>query len=389
MRIGKATIAHGKTLEEALEKAASLLNAPIDRLAYTVLSDGRGVNALFKLRAECVAPPPDDTRKDPFDVLDNLESPWTVENIGELSPKDFLYELHRASHTPAPADSEEEADTPAEETVREIEHDIGIGFGSFDHVGDLVIRGSVTYGVTIRATGSVTIDGDIDSAYVDCAKDLDVKGGILGTARSRQGGVACHYAHAAYIVSGQRISIRESSVHSNLIAGVEIEVGDAIVGGHSYAQNILWARAVGSEAGVRTVLVAGRNRALRDRMEEIRVQSALLAERLTTCNRTIEQLQPMEESGNYLHPEERIALWTAVAQKGQLGLLAIELSEERARIISQIDREKTARVKIRDRVYPNTTIEIDDGAMEIRAITHFATFSKDYETGAIRVTPYS
>ncbi|HEX5324148.1 MAG TPA: hypothetical protein VFW40_10205, partial [Capsulimonadaceae bacterium] len=102
-----------------------------------------------------------------------------------------------------------------------------------------------------------------------------------------------------------------------------------------------------------------------------------------------QDLEPPEREGTPLSGEQRVQLWLAVSQKARLTNLALTLADERASIIKQIDRERTARIKIRDRLYPNTTIEIDDGGKEIRAITHFATFSKDYETGAIRMTPYS
>jgi len=38
-------------------------------------------------------------------------------------------------------------------------------------------------------------------------------------------------------------------------------------------------------------------------------------------------------------------------------------------------------------VYPQVKILIDDAALEMRTMTQFATFSKDYETGEMRVTP--
>lgn len=389
MRVGKSITARGATVQEALEKAASLLCVPISSLAYDILEGGAGARAPFKIRAVCVAPPPDDHDDDPLAVLDHISPPWSEDEVAALTPQEFLTELRGAKLPPVRPAPEEPAAAAEPETFREIPHDIGMAFGSFDHNGDLVIRGSVTYGVTIRTTGAVSIDGDIDGAFVDCATHLNVKGGILGTARSRHGGVSCHYAHAAYIVAGQRIAVKESVVHSRLIARVEIEVGNAIVGGSAYAHNILWARSAGSDAGVPTTLIAGRNRALRGQLDDIRNHAARIAEHLRKCEGTIEQLMPAAEDEVHLFPGERIALWQAVAEKAVLAGLALELADKRAQLIAQIDRDKTARIKVRDRAFPHTTIEIDDGGTEIRSITHYATFSKDYETGAIRTTPYS
>ncbi len=392
MRIGRYVTAHGRSLQEALEKAAQLLNAPVESLAHEVIDDGATVHrGSYKVRAVCVAPPPEESSsEDPIAVLDRVDPPWSEEALGAFSSPQFLKELERASydHTELVVVDDDE-NTHLNETFREIHQDVSSTTGSIDHIGDLVIRGNVTFGVTIRATGSVVVDGDVEGAFIDCVKHLKVKGGILGTVRSRKGGVTCHYAHGAYIVADQRINVTESAIHSHLIAGVEIEVGDAIIGGRSYAHNILWAQSAGSEAGVPTRLVAGRNRQLRDRLDEIRSQATRLQNRLAQCKRLIDNLEPNERDGNALPGDQRVELWRAVSQKARLTNLALMMADERARIIKEIDRERTARIKIKDRVYPNTTIEIDDGAKEIRAVTHFATFSKDYETGSIRMTPYS
>lgn len=243
--------------------------------------------------------------------------------------------------------------------------------------------------MTVRASGAITVHGDVESATLEARQDITILGGMLGTARSTHGSLFCRFAQGAHLVCAKRLVILESAVHSHLTAGEELEIGDAVIGGSGYAERQVLARVVGSEGGTLTRLSAGRNRALREEADRVRNQAARLVERLGVCTKTIQDLSPVEERGEMLPIAKRVALWNAMSEKARINDQLSGLSQAKNKLIASINEDKTARVKISDRVFPPTQIEIDDVGLTIKAVTQFVTYSKDYEAGLLRMTPFT
>ena len=64
--------------------------------------------------------------------------------------------------------------------VYEISGNAEISLGNIDFRGDVVIHGGVESGVTIRSTGSVTIDGVVEACTIEAGKDVILRSGMLG-----------------------------------------------------------------------------------------------------------------------------------------------------------------------------------------------------------------
>ena len=56
--------------------------------------------------------------------------------------------------------------------IYEVSGDANLTTGSIDFTGDIVIHGSVESGVTIKATGSITIDGNVEACNLEAGKDI-------------------------------------------------------------------------------------------------------------------------------------------------------------------------------------------------------------------------
>jgi hypothetical protein len=53
-----------------------------------------------------------------------------------------------------------------------------------------------------------------------------------------------------------------------------------------------------------------------------------------------------------------------------------------------INGDRSARVCVTDRAYANVKISVDELTMDLQNVTQFVTFSKDYDAGELRITPY-
>ena len=121
----------------------------------------------------------------------------------------------------------------------------------------------------VYAAGGIHVIGDVETAFLDAEGDIVIAGGLLGTARSRCGSVACKFAQGARLDAPRGdVSVRESAMQTHIRSGRSAFVGDILLGGTCYAENLVEARIAGSESGVPTVLVAGRNQRLSEGVED-------------------------------------------------------------------------------------------------------------------------
>ena len=64
--------------------------------------------------------------------------------------------------------------------VHELFGDVDLTTGNIEFNGDVIIHGNVMEGMSIRATGTVTVDKVVEAAYIDGKKGVILRGGVLG-----------------------------------------------------------------------------------------------------------------------------------------------------------------------------------------------------------------
>ena len=394
----KSLVVPGKSLEDALDKAAVLLHCPKERIAYEILQEPKPgrygqPGAPCKLRVTPVAPAAEEmdggtTREAPQEE----HLPWAEWDLAVMPPPVFLLSLQnlvaclpRVPLFPGPEPHFEEH----AEARREIIGDVNIGSGPIQHDGSVLIHGSVRKGLRVQAVGSIHVIGDVETAFLDAGGDIVIAGGLLGTARSRGGSVSCKFAQGARLDAPLcDVTVQESAMHSHLRAGRSIFVGDLLLGGSCYAENLVEVRIAGSETGIPTVLTAGRNKRLHEEVEDIRRRAQEAIEGLREHDTLCRALLAQESAGTALPVEDRLRLWRALMAKTRLNDSLVQMARQKSRLLGMINADHTARVSVTDRAYPKVKVIVDDLAQDLRNLTQYATFSKDYEAGELRITPY-
>ena len=393
----KSLVVQGKSLEDALDKAALLLHWPKERIAYEILQEptpGRyGQSGVpCKLRVTPVSPAaeelaPDNPRMQEAEQrlpgaerdLEVMPSPvflLSLQNLVSLVPRVSLF----PDPTPMP---------PTQQEPREIIGDVNLGSGPLCHDGDVRIHGHVRKGLRVQAAGSIHVLGDVETAFLDAGGDIVLTGGLLGTARSRAGSIACRFAQGARLDAPQGdIAIRESAMHAHIRAGRSVTVGDILLGGSCYAEGLIEVRIAGSDSGVPTTLIAGPNKRLYEEVEAIRDRAQRTIAELRENDALCRALLPQEEAGAALPVSDRLRLWRALAAKARAGDALMQMSRQKSRLLGMINADHTARVCVTGRAYPRVKVIVDDQAQDLRDVIQYATFSKDYEAGELRITPY-
>lgn len=146
--------------------------------------------------------------------------------------------------------------------VLEIEGNVDFSTGNINFLGDVHVHGDVCTGFTVRAMGSVTIDGVVEACTVEAGSDLIVVKGAQGDSRAVLR--SSHSIYAKYLESCCVYAVED--LHSDCLINcdvycdgtVEVNSGrGTIIGGSVRCAHEVNASVVGSRAETPTVVVLG------------------------------------------------------------------------------------------------------------------------------------
>jgi uncharacterized protein (DUF342 family) len=320
--------------------------------------------------------------------------PWLANTLSPLLPDMYCKALDQAfmdavREAPGIIDLGPPPPAPIEAPIKEVSGDTLTQGSTLEFDGHIRVFGNVRRGATIKATGNVQVVGEVEAAVIEARGDVTLSGGLLGTVKSANGNVICKFVQGGTIDAPfGNITILESAMHANLHAGFCAKVGDVLLGGVCYGERRVDVRVAGSEMAMPTVLYAGLNKMLSDRIEEIRLRAERHALRLHECERLRAELLPVEERGEELPIEDRVRLWKAAIKKGRIQADLQRMTKEKATLMGLVNAEKSSKVCVKDRICPKVRVVVDDAVLEVKKTTQYVTFSKDYENGQLRTTSY-
>ncbi|MFI3253562.1 MAG: FapA family protein [Eubacteriales bacterium] len=144
-----------------------------------------------------------------------------------------------------------EKDTFVVRSAMQVAGDVDYSTGNINFMGDVHIKGNVRDKFIVRATGSVVVDGLLESAIIDADGDVIIAGGVLGdnegTIRSR-GNVRAKFMESCIVYSAQ-------SIQTDYILGSEVfcdgplmvNTGKGvIIGGNVSVHSYIEVKAIGS-----------------------------------------------------------------------------------------------------------------------------------------------
>ncbi|MBE0620771.1 MAG: DUF342 domain-containing protein [Burkholderiales bacterium] len=164
--------------------------------------------------------------------------------------------------------------------------DVDLRTGNIDFLGTVNVKGGVQSGMTVKASGDIHINDTVEGVVLLAGGDVVVKGGIVGLmARAGEkahqftvnckGSCTANFTQNARISAGTGIFIRDSAMQCELTAGHQIIVGDKnsrkghLVGGTARAMMLVKAQVIGSPARAKTIVIAGADKELQDRLASI------------------------------------------------------------------------------------------------------------------------
>jgi len=254
--------------------------------------------------------------------------------------------------------------------IHEIGGDADISTGNIDFRGDVVIHGNVESGITINATGSITIDGTVEACTLKAGKDIILRRGMLGGHKASvktKGNIFAKFFENTAIEA-------EGHIQADVLMNCEVDCKGkitlsgrraSIIGGEVHAIEGIEVFSLGNDAETKTYIYAGADPDMHTRVAQLDKQIADLKEELKKIEKGIEQFKLLEREKqvSYASDPRRMALLRIRIRDN--ATLA-ECETEFHRLEELLGRSVGASVRVLDKVHPGVRINIGIERMKIQ-----------------------
>jgi uncharacterized protein (DUF342 family) len=266
--------------------------------------------------------------------------------------------------------------------TRQIVGNVDDARGDISFPGDIAITGNILAGRTVKATGSLTVNGNAAASLVSADSCVTMTGGISGAGRGvvwAKQEVRLASAENARILAGQNIYIDnycfQCTVKTNGTIFMKGNPG-VLLGGNVRASKGLEVLELGSEKTIRTSISFGQNYLVSDQIEVCEKESV---KTLDMIARVDAEMQKTSNTDPRIHELRRKKL-ELMKRNEKLTVRIFTLKEQfETHILSHIRVEYT--------VYPGVILESHGRYYEVREQKHHVIFTFDQITGQIACKP--
>lgn len=273
----------------------------------------------------------------------------------------------------------------------EVKGDIDTSTGNIEFLGNVIIKGNVREGFTVKAEGNVEVNGAVEGAKITAGGNIVINRGIKGRGKGSlhaHGDIFVKYIEHSNVVCDGNLTVAEAIMHSNISVKGKVEVGGRkglIVGGIIRSGEDVIAKNIGSALATQTDIEVGVNPSVMQKFLETTNELEALKANLNKLNQGIELLTKLEKTGK-LPLEKQILLdKLKPARESVLSNLAIveRQSQEYQTEIANIDKGK---VIVSENIYPGVKVAIGPANIKIKdTITRVTLYKSDSE---IKIGPY-
>ncbi len=245
--------------------------------------------------------------------------------------------------------------------ILHINGNVGLESGDIKHTGTIIIEGDAQEGATIETTGDVEIKGLVEPCDISIGGNLTVQGGITGSDDKRI--KVCGDIHAKFILDSNveaegSVVVEKEIIQSNLrVRGSVMIPNGRIVGGRIKALGGVDMGKGGSEACTPTTISVGVDFRLKPQLDELEEKTKQLGENLKKIHTIIDPLMKRQKT---LSPERREAVTELLNNSYEMEELREEYNKKIECIKEDAKEHEKLEVRIRNRVFPETIIEIKE-----------------------------
>ncbi len=272
----------------------------------------------------------------------------------------------------------------------EVPADVNASTGDIVYDGNVIIRGNVITGFSVRARGDIEVNGVVEGAYLEAGGQIILKRGMQGMNKGilRAGGnVITKFLENAEVIAGGYIST-ESILHSKASAKGDVIVGGKrgfVTGGEIHSGTLISVKTAGSQMGTATLMEVGIDPRILEEFRELDKKIAVLLADKDRLAQAILLFRKKLSTGTPM-TAERMDNLKQLTQNNIL--LETQIKEARKRhdeLRVEVENTTSGAIKVSDVVYPGTKLMISNVIYFVREEIHHSKFIRD--KADIKVVP--
>lgn len=246
--------------------------------------------------------------------------------------------------------------------ILEIEGDLDAITGNIEFHGDVHVKGNVFSNAVINTTGSITIDGHVETATLIAGKNVILRNGMQGSGIGRikcGGGLTAKFLEQTIVDAGD--NIRTNAIFNcEVSSGKSVDVAGSkgtIVGGKISAVESVNAHIIGNSIGITTRIIIGLETDFKTEMNIIDNKISEYEEKLTEATENLKRITyEMNTSNSPSLKNDRIAyMREKILNQGKLN----ELINKRNSLIDIHQRSASGKVVIDGFINPGSIVTIN------------------------------
>jgi hypothetical protein len=245
-----------------------------------------------------------------------------------------------------------------------IQGNVDLTTGNISHTGAVVVNKDVLNGAKIEAVGNIEVHGIIENAEIRTGGDLTVHGGIRQSEDHMivvEGGIHAKFIDGGYIQANADIVVESEIVNSTVktLGSVSIP-GGHIVGGKTVALKGIYVGQAGSKAYTPTMLVAGDNFSIGNKLSLSKKKIKRIEEGLTKLKSFVAKLRAKPRSISAHGQEEYEKKQSRISEAEQeLQSLIEEVEDIKAKALGSAKNL----IVVEKKLYPKTTLCLGDNKL--------------------------
>lgn len=272
----------------------------------------------------------------------------------------------------------------------EVPADVDPSTGDIDYEGNVVVRGNVITGFTVKAKGDIEIYGVVEGAYLEAGGQIILRRGIQGMNKGvirAQSNIISRFIENAEVISGGYINT-DSIMHSKVSAKGDIVVGGRrglITGGVTRSGTMISLKTAGSHMGTNTLLEVGVDPRVMDEFRELEKRIVSMKSEKEKISQALAVVRKKLSGGYNLTHDKLASLKQITKASIQLDAQISEAMGKYNVLKVEVDSNVVGMVKIEDKAYPGTKIIISNVIYYVKDPIQHSKFVRD--RADIKVVP--
>lgn len=261
----------------------------------------------------------------------------------------------------------------------EIDGDVTHVTGNVDFTGDVVIKGNVVTGMTVRAAGNITVNGHVEGAVLQAGKDIILKNGMQGGGKGEihcRGNVSGKFFEQTEIECKGNVNAN-AILNCNIMAEGEIKVSGklgVIVGGKTHAICGVSATTIGNMSEVKMEIIVGVNSEIYARIGALEARIKPLAEEKEKLEAGLVKIDKILKAkpNPDMQAKKMQILRMKISRESELNTL----NEEKMKYEKWIENAQNARLVVEKSIYRGTKLTINGVQQIIESENYHVTYCR-------------